>query len=128
VAGAQATWSVSTGMALGGDSGQGNLTEATTLRRRPDGITPAATVLHGIVLRRSNGFGARSDRATHTAGVQEQSVGGTVAGACTSSNSTAPCVRFRQPCPSDQPNIGMPSWACIFENGRAIRPPSGNTT
>src|SRR5262249_42077407 len=88
-----------------------------------DGATPVGNLLHGIVLRSSNGFGAPLGPAQpNEPGVSFNLIGGTVAGAgnLVEFNGTAGIAVFGNPVSaSGQPNIGNAiEGNSFFENGR----------
>jgi hypothetical protein len=89
-----------------------------------DGITPVGNLLHGIVLRSSNGFNPPLGPAQpNEPGVSFNTIGGTAAGAgnLVEFNGTAGIAVFGNPVSaSGQPNIGNAILGnSVFENGRS---------
>jgi streptogramin lyase len=105
------------------NGGQQNLIQGNFSGVGADGVTPAANLLHGIVLRSSNGFGAPLGPAQpNEPGVSFNVVGGAAAGAgnTVAFNGTGGIAIFGNPVSaSGQPNIGNAiEGNSVFENGR----------
>ena len=98
-----------------------------------DGVTPAGNLLHGIVLRSSNGFGAPlGPPQPNEPGVSFNLIGGTAAGAgnLVEFNGTGGIAVFGNPVSaSGQPNIGnVIEGNSIFLNGRSFATASSAPT
>jgi Ca2+-binding RTX toxin-like protein len=105
------------------NGGQGNIIQGNFSGVGADGVTPVGNLLHGIVLRSSNGFGAPLGPAqTNEPGVSSNLIGGTVAGAgnLVEFNGTGGIAVFGNPVSaSGQPNVGNAiEGNSIFKNGR----------
>ncbi len=105
------------------NGGQGNIIQGNYSGVGADGVTPVANLLHGIVLRSSNGFGAPLGPAQpNEPGVSFNLIGGTVAGAgnLVEFNGTGGIAIFGNPVSaSGQPNIGNAiEGNSVFKNGR----------
>jgi hypothetical protein len=102
---------------------QGNFIEGNFVGVGADGTTPVGNLLHGIVLRSSNGFSAPLGPAqANEPGTSNNQIGGTVAGSgnLVEFNGTAGIAIFGNPVSaSGQPNTGNEIMGnSIFENGR----------
>ena len=107
------------------NGGQGNIIQGNFSGVGADGVTPAGNLLHGIVLRSSNGFGAPLGPAQpNEPGVSFNLIGGTVAGAgnLVEFNGTGGIAIFGNPVSaSGQPNVGNAILGnSIFLNGRSF--------
>ncbi len=105
------------------DGGQSNIIQGNYSGVGADGITPAGNLLHGIVLRSSNGFGAPlGPPQANEPGVSFNTIGGTAAGAgnLVEFNGTGGIAVFGNPVSvSGQPNIGNAiEGNSVFKNGR----------
>ena len=105
------------------NGGQGNLIQGNFSGVGADGVTPAGNLLHGIVLRSSNGFAAPLGPAQpNEPGVSFNLIGGTAAGAgnLVEFNGTGGIAVFGNPVSaSGQPNIGNAILGnSVFLNGR----------
>ncbi|HTK75955.1 MAG TPA: Calx-beta domain-containing protein [Gemmataceae bacterium] len=106
------------------NGGQGNVIQGNFSGVGADGVTPAGNLLHGIVLRSSNGFGAPlGPPQPNEPGVSFNLVGGTAAGAgnLVEFNGTAGIAVFGNPvAASGQPNIGNAILGnSVYLNGRS---------
>jgi hypothetical protein len=106
------------------NGGQQNVIQGNFSGVGADGVTPVLNLLHGIVLRSSNGFGPPLGPAQpNEPGVSFNLIGGTAAGAgnLVEFNGTAGIAVFGNPVSaSGQPNIGNAiEGNSIFENGRS---------
>jgi len=106
------------------NGGQQNFIQGNFSGVGADGVTPVANLLHGIVLRSSNGFAAPLGPAQpNEPGVSFNLIGGTAAGAgnLVEFNGTGGIAIFGNPVSaSGQPNIGNAILGnSIFENGRS---------
>ncbi|HEV3448748.1 MAG TPA: hypothetical protein VG099_29190, partial [Gemmataceae bacterium] len=105
------------------NGGQQNIIQGNFSGVGADGVTPAGNLLHGIVLRSSNGFAAPLGPAQpNEPGVSFNLVGGTATGAgnTVEFNGTGGIAIFGNPVSaSGQPNIGNAlEGNTAFENGR----------
>src|SRR5207249_2630793 len=105
------------------NGGQQNIIQGNFSGVGADGVTPAGNLLHGIVLRSSNGFGVPLGPAQpNEPGVSFNLIGGTVAGAgnLVEFNGSSGIAIFGNPVSaSGQPNIGNAiEGNSIFLNGR----------
>jgi hypothetical protein len=105
------------------NGGQSNLIQGNFSGVGADGVTPVKNLLHGIVLRSSNGFNVPLGPAQpNEPGVSFNLIGGTVAGAgnLVEFNGTGGIAIFGNPVSaSGQPNIGNSiEGDSIFQNGR----------
>src|SRR5206468_5931599 len=106
------------------NGGQQNIIQGNFSGVGADGVTPAANLLHGIVLRSSNGFGPPLGPAQpNEPGVSFNLIGGTTAGAgnVVAFNGTGGIAVFGNPVSaSGQPHIGNAiEGNSVFENGRS---------
>jgi CSLREA domain-containing protein len=115
------------------NGGQGNIIQGNFSGVGADGVTPVGNLLHGIVLRSSNGFSAPLGPAQpNEPGVSYNLIGGTVAGAgnLVEFNGTGGIAVFGNPVSaSGQPNIGNAiEGNSVFENGRSFATASSKPT
>jgi hypothetical protein len=108
------------------NGGQNNIIQGNFSGVGADGVTPVANLLHGIVLRSSNGFGAPLGPAqANEPGVSNNLIGGTAAGDgnLVEFNGTAGIAIFGNPVSaSGQPDVGNAiEGNSVFENGRNFR-------
>src|SRR5262245_54855653 len=106
------------------NGGQGNIIQGNFSGVGADGTAPVGNLLHGIVLRSSNGFGAPLGPAQpNEPGVSFNLIGGTVAGAgnLVEFNGTGGIAVFGNPVSaSGQPNVGNAiEGNSVFLNGRS---------
>ncbi len=107
------------------NGGQSNVIQGNFSGVGADGVTPAGNLLHGIVLRSSNGFGAPlGPPQANEPGVSNNQIGGTVAGAgnLVAFNGTGGIAIFGNPVSvSNQPNVGNAIRGnSVFLNGRSF--------
>src|SRR5262245_36463341 len=115
------------------NGGQQNVIQGNFSGVGADGVTPVANLLHGIVLRSSNGFGAPLGPAQpNEPGVSFNLIGGTVAGAgnLVEFNGTGGIASFGNPVSaSGQPNVGNAiEGNSVFLNGRRFATASSAPT
>lgn len=106
------------------NGGQGNIIQGNYSGVGADGVTPIGNLLHGIVLRSSNGFGAPLGPAQpNEPGVSFNTIGGTAVGAgnLVEFNGTGGIAVFGNPVSAaNQPNIGNSILGnSVFLNGRS---------
>src|SRR5206468_12868859 len=106
------------------NGGQSNIIQGNFSGVGADGVTPVGNLLHGIVLRSSNGFSAPlGPPQPNEPGVSFNLVGGTAAGAgnLVEFNGTGGVAVFGNPVSaSGQPNLDNAIQGnSIFENGRS---------
>ncbi len=111
------------------NGGQQNIVQGNFSGVGADGVTPVGNLLHGIVLRSSNGFGAPLGPAqANEPGVSSNIIGGTVAGAgnLVEFNGSGGIAVFGNPVSaSGQPNVSNAiEGNSVFENGRSSLPSS----
>jgi hypothetical protein len=105
------------------NGGQQNIIEGNFVGVGADGVTPAGNILHGIVIRSSNGFGPPLGPAqAGEPGTSFNRIGGTAAGAgnLVEFNAAAGVAVFGNPVSaSGQPNVGNAiEGNSIYQNGR----------
>jgi streptogramin lyase len=105
------------------NGGQQNVIQGNFSGVGADGTTPVGNLLHGIVLRSSNGFGPPIGPAQpNEPGTSFNTIGGTAAGAgnVVEFNGTGGIAIFGNPVSvSGQPNVGNAiEGNAVFENGR----------
>src|SRR5262249_8520630 len=115
------------------NGGQQNLIQGNFAGVGADGVTPVGNLLHGIVLRSSNGLAPPPGPAPpHDPGVSFNLIGGTVAGAgnLVEFNGTGGIAVYGNPVSaSGQPNIGNAiEGNSLFENGRSFQTASSKPT
>src|SRR5207248_1236136 len=115
------------------NGGQQNIIQGNFSGVGADGVTPVGNLLHGIVLRSSNGFGPPLGPAqVNEPGVSFNIIGGTAAGAgnAVAFNGTGGIAVFGNPVSaSGQPNVGDAiEGNSVFQNGRSFQTASSAPT